>query len=583
MGELSGQLSESRTAVRDVMRNVGLRRINAAFAGSIIGDWAYAVAVSVYAYREGGATAVGVFGVARYVSMAVVGPFASTLADRHDRKAVMVTADLVRVVLVGVAAALVAIDAPSLGVYALAVVAGVCGTAFRPAQSAMLPQLATHPGELTAANAVSSTVESVGFFIGPAIAAGLLAATDVATVFAFDAATFLWSAVLVGRVPVPGVAPDELVADDDEGAGGEATGSRLAEVGAGFREIGANRDLLVLVALYCGQTLIAGASLVFSVAIALDLLDLGESGVGLLNATVGIGGILGGFGALLLAQRGRLAVDFGIGVLLWAVPLLLIAAVPDLAAALVAMAVIGFGNSLVDINAYTILQRLARDEVMGRVFGALESLIIAGMAIGSLAMPLLVNTVGLRTGLVVLGAAVGTLTIAALPRLRRIDTIALAPDGLDLLRAVSIFAPLPERTVERLARTSELVTVAAGEAVFRQGDHGDRFYVVEDGEARISVDGAEVGTATAGGWFGEIALLRDVPRTASVTALTELRLRAVERRHFLTAVTGHAETWVRADRGVERTLLSNVFDLRDPAPPVAPSPAASPSAEATLP
>jgi hypothetical protein len=220
---------------------------------------------------------------------------------------------------------------------------------------------------------------------------------------------------------------------------------------------------------------------------------------------------------------------------------------------------------------------------MGRVFGALESMLIAGMAVGSLAMPLLINTVGLRTGLVVLGAFAGTLTVVAFPRLRRIDTIALAPEGLDLLRAVSIFDPLPERTVERLARTSDVVTVATGQAVFRQGDHGDRFYVVEDGEATITVDGDTVGTATAGGWFGEIALLRDVPRTATVTAVTELRLRAIERRHFLAAVTGHAETWVRADRVVERTLLANgrVLDLREAAPPVPASPASS--AEATLP
>lgn len=557
-GELADRLKESRDALRDVARNAQLRRVNAAFAGSVMGDWAYAVAVAVYAYREGGATAVGVLSVARYVSMAAIGPFAATLADRFDRKRVMVAADLLRVALVGAATVLVAVEAPTLAVYVLAIAASVCGTAFRPAQAALLPKLAAHPSELTAANVVSSTIESVGFFLGPAIAAGLLAVADVELVFAFNAATFLWSALLVTRIQAL-AAPGELPEEELDVAATEEP----VRVTAGFREIVANRDLFVLVALYCAQTVVAGASAVFSIAIAFELLELSESGVGILDATVGIGGILGGFGALVLAQRGRLAVDFGLGVLLWGVPLLVVAAVPELAAALLAMALIGFGNSMVDINAFTILQRLTRDEVMGRVFGAVESLLIAGMAVGSLAMPLLINTVGLRSGLAVIGSVTGGMALLALRRLRRIDLVALAPEGLELLRAVSILSPLPERTIERLARSSVVVEIPAGEVVFREGDHGDRFYVVETGAAEIRVAGVPTATAGPGGWFGEIALLRDVPRQATVHAMTDLRLRAIDRRHFLAAVTGDAETWVRADRAVERTLVSNVVvDLR---------------------
>jgi MFS family permease len=561
-GALAERLRESRDSVREVVRNPGLRRVNAALAGSVIGDWAYSVGVSVFAYRAGGPTAVGVLGVVRYVSMATVTPFSSALADRMDRKRVMVVSDLVRAVVIGAAALLVAIDAPALTVYALTVVAGVCGTAFRPAQAALLPSLANHPGELTAANVAASTIESVGFFLGPTVAGLLLAFADIPVVFAFDALTFLWSASLVARVrpaaPVEaeaeaGVAPVVEVAVEEPKVG------RLSEATAGFREIAANRDLRLLVGLYCMQTVVAGASLVFSVAIALDLLDLSESGVGLLDGTLGVGGIIGGFAVLVLASRGRLAVDFGIGVLLWSLPLLLIAAVPEIAAVLVVMALVGFGNSLVDINAYTILQRLVPDQVMGRVFGALDTALIAGMAVGSLAMPLLIEVVGIRTGLVVIGSITAVLALAALPGLRRIDTIALAPEGLDLLASVSILAPLPERVLERLARGSHAVTVAAGEPVFGQGDHGDRFYVVAAGEGVVTVDGTQVATVGPGGWFGEIALLRDVPRTATVTATTDLELRAIDRRHFLAAVTGHAETWVRAERNAERTL---VLDLR---------------------
>lgn len=516
----------------------------------------------MFAYREGGATAVGVLGVVRYVLMSVVTPFASTLADRLDRKRVMVTADVVRAALIAVAVALIAVDGPVLAVYVVAVVTSLCGTPFRPSQAALLPRLATHPGELTAANVVASTVESVGFFAGPAVAGLLLAVADIEVVFAFNALTFVWSAFLVAGVVVP---PDgagghdaDAGTDADVDAGASGGLRQMAtEAGAGFRVIAADRDLRLLVGLYCAQTVVAGASLVFSVATALDLLGMSEGGVGLLDATIGVGGLVGGFVALVLAQRGRLAVDFGFGVLLWAAPLLLIAVSPNLPSALAAMALIGLGNSLVDINAYTILQRLVPDEVMGRVFGAVESALVAGMALGSLTMPLLIHAIGLRSGMAVIGVAVGLLAVAAFSGLRRIDTIALAPAGLELLRGVPFFAPLPERALERLARSSSLVTITAGGEVCREDDEGDHFYVIESGEADVIAHGRKAASLAAGDFFGEIALLRDVPRTATVVATSDLVLRSVERRHFLAAVTGHGEAEAQADRVVAGILAGD--------------------------
>jgi MFS family permease len=556
--ELAQRLAESRGALAEVFRNPGLRRINLALAGSIVGDWAYAVAVSVWAYRQGGATAVGVFGVARYVAMAIAAPFASVLADKIDRRLVMVVADVIRFALVAFAGVVIALDGPSALVYGAGLLTAIVATAFRPAQMALLPNLANHPGELTAANVASSTIESVGFFAGPAMAGALLALTDVEVVFGFNALTFLWSGALVLSLRVPHQpGATEATVDLDE----PASGSEAEKVGflqgasAGFREILGNRDLLLLMGLYCAQTVIAGASLVFGVAIALDLLDLEESTVGLLDAMVGVGGLVGGFVALMLAPRGRLAVDFGFGVLLWSVPLLLIVAVPELGAVLLVMALLGLGNSLVDINAFTIMQRLVPDEVMGRVFGAVDSALIAGMALGSLSMPLLINTVGLRSGLLVLGTFVGALSLLSIARLRKIDTIALAPEGLELLASVDLFAPLPERAIERLARSAAVVAVAAGEEVFHEGDAGDRYYVIESGEAEIVITSDLSTYAGRGEGFGEIALLRDVPRQATVRAVSDLVLRAIDRRTFLAVVTGHEETEAKADRMITRMLV----------------------------
>ncbi len=544
------QLRASARALADVFRNPGLRKLELGFAGSVVGDWAYAVAVSVYAYDQGGPTAVGVLGVVRYILMAVVTPFTATLADRFPRKSVMVSADLVRAGLVVVAAVAIYADGPSLAVYALAIVTSLVGTPFRPAQAATIPALARDSGELTAANVASSTIESVGFFVGPALGGLLLAVADIPVVYLFNALTFVWSAVLVVRIKVASTAqPDEADGEEVESSPGF-----LHEASAGYAAILRSSDLRALVGLYAAQCVVAGASLVFVVAVALDLLDLGKAGVGYLDAIVGIGGLVGGVVALVLAQRGRLAFDFGLGVLLWAAPLVLIAAWPTLPGAVLAMLVIGLGNSLVDINAYTILQRVVPDAVMGRVFGALESAVIGAMALGALAMPILIETIGLRGGLVVIGALVTAITVVMLPHLVRIDRTSLAPAGLDLLRAIPILAPLPEQVLERLARALVRVELAPGEAAIRQGEAGDRFYIIESGSVNVTRDGREIATLGQGESFGEIALLRDVPRTATVAAATEVVLLALDRRHFIPAVTGHGDAYEAAELVVSSRL-----------------------------
>ena len=293
---------------------------------------------------------------------------------------------------------------------------------------------------------------------------------------------------------------------------------------------------------------------VIVVALALDELHIGQSGVGYLDAVLGVGGLVGGFVALVLAQRGRLALDFGVGVVLWAAPLLAVAAWPTVGVAAAAMALIGLGNSLVDVNAYTILQRAVPDDVMGRVFGAMGSAIIGAMALGSLLMPILIKTIGLRPGLVALGGTVVAIVLLALAGLRRIDATVLAPAGLDLLRRVSILAPLPEPIIERLARALDLVEAGAGDIVIREGDEGDRFFIIEHGNVVISKNGRFVARLGPADYFGEIALLRDVPRTATVTAETDARLYTLDRAIFIPAVTGHHDVEELAETSMATRL-----------------------------
>jgi MFS family permease len=242
-----------------------------------------------------------------------------------------------------------------------------------------------------------------------------------------------------------------------------------------------------------------------------------------------------------LVQRGRLARDFGVGVFLWSAPLLLVAAWPSVVSAAIVMILLGLANSIVDVNAFTILQRIAPEETMSRVFGAMESAVIGGMAVGALLMPLMIGTVGIRWGLVVIGAGVAAIVLDGTAGLRRVDRVALVPPGLELLRSVSLFSLLPERALDRLARALVQIDVEGGDVIIRQGDEGDRVYIIQSGSIEVTKDGRHIATLERGEFVGEIALLRDVARTATVTALESSVLQALDREHFIPAVTGQGD------------------------------------------
>jgi MFS family permease len=536
---LLGELAESGRAFREVFRNQALRRIELAWAGSILGTWAYGIAVVVYAYEQGGATAVGVVGLARWIAAAIASPFAALLGDRYDRRVVMVCSDLVRAALIGAAALFVFVDAPAVVVYAIAGLVGVAATAFRPAEAALIPSLARTPEELTAANVAASTIESVGIFGGPALGGLLLAASGPGLVFVVTAGTLLWSAFLVA-----GIRP---VAAAEEEREREAV-SVVDELLEGFRSIGRQRRLRLLVALFSAQTFVDGMLNVLIVVIALKLLDTGQSGVGFLNSAVGIGGLLGALAAAALVGRRRQAADFGLGIFIWGVPIALVAVWPNQVFVLVLLAVVGIGNTIVDVSGMTLMQRSAPDEVLARVFGVLESVLLLASGVGALAAPLLLNWLGTRGALIVAGSLLPLVVIPAWPGLNAIDRAAKIPvERLELLRANAIFAPLPAPTLEQLADALEEVPAPAGEEIVRQGAPGDRFYLVKEGTLDVSVDGRQVQTLGPGDSFGEIALLRNVPRTATVKARDDAVLYGLERRDFLGAVTGFAPSLSAAE------------------------------------
>jgi MFS family permease len=535
---------ESLRAFAGAFRNRRLRRLQLAWAGSNVGAWAYIVTISVYAFREDGAFAVGALGLVRWLLAAVVAPFAGLLGDRYPRVRVMVASDLTWTALLVGMAGLVAAGAPSLVVYALAVAASLAARPFRPAQAALIPSLARSPEELTASNVAASSIEATGVFVGPALGGIVLAAANVEAAFLVAAALSLWSAILVATIGA-----DPRPAERTEAAG------LVSEAAAGFRTILSESRLRLLVGLFAAQTFVDGALGVLVVVLALETLDLGAQGVGFLNSAGGIGGIAGGVLAAALVGRRRLAGDFGLGIVLWGLPLVVLGLWAEPAVALVALALVGAGNTLVDVAGDTLLQRAVPDDVLARAFAALDSVLLVTVGLGAIAAPVLIDAAGARWATVIVGALLPILAALSWRSLVAIDRTAEPPAEVGLLRSLPLFAPLPPATIEYLAGRLERRRVSAGETVMRRGEPGEAFYVIANGTVEVLLDGdrRELG---AGEFFGEIALLRDVPRTATVVAKTNAELLELSRDDFVNAVTGHAGASAVAEMFVRGRLAS---------------------------
>jgi MFS family permease len=545
IASLRERLEESFQSFGQIFRNPDIRRLELGWAVSVFGHWAYGIALAVYAFDKGGAGAVGLVGLFRFLPPAVFGPFTAMLADRYRRELVIIGANLSRAVLLGLTAAVMAADGPLWLIYVLTALVAIAFSAIRPAQAALLPGLAATPVELTSANVATSTIEAVGIFGGPALGGLLLAATSPALVVAVAGVGFIFSAAIVARIR-PQPAPER----PEEGR------HIVREFAAGYVTLVQERGLRVLVILLIAQTLVAGALNVLIVVTALQLLDLDEGGVGYLTSALGIGGVLGAIVSVGLVGRARLTADFTAGIVLWGIPIALIGLWPEPIPAFLLLMVVGLGNTLVDVSAFTLLQRAVPDEVLGRVFGAVQSLWVGTIGLGSILAPVAIDLFGIKGALVATGSLLPILAAICWRRLKVLDRAEIPERELELLHGISIFRPLPAPILEGLAGAMLPLHVEAGREIVREGEAGDRFYVIASGEVEIVTHGEVINHEGPGEFFGEISLLRDVPRTATVRAKTDVELRALERDDFIAAVTGHAASAEAADSIVATRLSS---------------------------
>ena len=496
------------------------------------GRYAFFVAVSVYAFDYGGLTAVAIVTVARQAAAAVVAPLASPLADRLPRARVMLASDLGRCFCaVGMAVAAARGGNPLL-VYALAVTSSAFTAVFRPAEAALIAEVAESPDQLTASNAVASMFDSVGIFIGPALGAVVLSDFGYDFAFALIAGAFAWSSMMIARIATRGLAGRPRRREDrpEDSFGGTLL--------TGLRRLAYEPDLRLVIGLYDAQFFVAGALGVLQVSVAFELLDVGSLGFGFLDVCAGAGAIVG---ATFAMNSPRLTSRFLLGLVLWGTPLCLISAVPATWVALLAFALLGAGNSLVDVSAVSLLQRLTPSEMTATVFGVLESSLVVAVALGALAAAPLVDLFGVRGALFVTGGLLPALALLGRRRVSRVhDSDEAVVGRIAALSGVPFLAPLPEPILEFLAARLSKVELNAGTELFALGSTGDAFYILEAGELTVELPHA-IRVLTAPDFVGEIALLRDVPRTATVTAKSHAELWSLDSAAFLDAVAGHTE------------------------------------------
>lgn len=566
------------------IRNRTLLSLELAFAAFNGAEWAVWVALLVYAYSVGGATAAGAMALVQLIPCIFLAPYIGALADSHRPGRVLLVGYLIQGVAMAAVAAAIALDAPAWVVFAMAPAINLGITVPRPAQSALLPSIVRKPIELTAANVVSSWAENGSVLIAPAIAGVLLGFGGPELAIAFLAALSLTAAALV--LPIPGPPPIGSARDDDGGGpaagrsgdewavgdwvegsvphGGSGADARsnagrqvslTAQVAAGIRAVRAEPSVRLLVLLLGSQYILVGALDVLYVVLSISVLGMGEAGAGYLNSAFGAGGLVGAALTAGLVARRRLAPALGAGVLTAALALGLLGVFPTVLTAFALLALAGLGRTVLDVTGRILLQRSAPPHVLADVFSMLESLMNVGLAFGSVIVPILVGLSGARAALIGTSVIFLLIMAASWRRLSSVDAAATVPHvEIRLLQSIPIFAPLPAPQLEGLARALTPESAAAGTVMMREGEVGDHYCAIASGEVAVIHAGQEVARLSRGEGFGEIALIEDVPRTATVTATQPTEVYCLQKEPFVLALTGHTSARRAASSVVTRRL-----------------------------
>lgn len=543
----------------DVLRLPDVRRIELGWGASVIGELAGQVTLVVYAFDAGGAVLVATYAASRTLVSVMVTLGITGVSGRVQPDVLLRRATGLRAVLLALAALAAAWHGPAIAVIALAAASSSLAGTYRPLQVAILPWLVRTPEELTSANVVAAMLENTGALGGPLLAGGSLLIAPAAVSMALAAGFLALAAVSLRGLAVP-----------DRPRSSAKGAVRVARDAAdGITELTRVAPPGGVAILLFAQTFVRGALVVLIPVLAVNTLVLGQSAVGWLTAAIGAGGLAGGAVATAFVRVTRLGRTFVAGLLVWGLPLAWLALTPGEAVAYLALVVVGIGNAIEDVGVFTLLARSATPRSGGRVLGAAEFLVQAGLGAGSVAAPLLLHVLGVRTTLAVLGGSLAVLALVHTGRFVRLDKTMPAPgEEVEVLRRLAIFAPLPLAVIELLATDLQPHEFPAGTVVVREGETGELFYLIVAGSAAVSVRGKPRPPLAPGDCFGEIALLRGIPRTATVLADQPLRTLTLDREAFLVAVTGNSVSSAATDELVTQRLTADALADTDIDPDV---------------
>jgi MFS family permease len=537
-------------AFRSLAGNRALVRVLVAYVLFSLAEAAVWIAMLVYAYARGGATAAGLVAVAQLVPAAVVAPVAAGFADRRSPVILLAGGYLVQTVAMAGTAVAIAAGVP-LAAYAGAVLAATAVTATRPAQSALIPSISATPDQLTAANVVTGWLEAAGIAAAGLLAGALISLAGPGSVFAVGAGLGLAAALLTMGLRAPA-----LAAEPDADA-------VTAEIGAGLRLAARQPRLRLMLALLTADAVVLGALDLLVVILAVTVLKRPSGWAGYLEFGFGVGAMLAAAASATLVGR-RLGRPIVLAGLAFSAALAAVAFGPGTAGTVGLLVVAGAGHAVLDVAARTLLQRSVPPQLIGRIFGVLEGLVMAGLAVGALLVPALVHLGGSRLAVLGVAAVLPLATVAGGRALFRLDSGTAVPVvEIALLRSLPLFSELPAPALEGLAAALEPVSPAAGDVLIRQGDPGDAYYVIASGELDAVQDGQRLGRFGRGEGVGEIALLHAIPRTATVVARTAATVYRLDRDQFLTAVLGHAPTRRQANRIADTRLATGAATAPD--------------------
>lgn len=513
----------------------------------IAGKWAFLVTTLVIAYEEGGALAVGLLGLARFLTPTLIAPFAGLPTVRWRPEVVLRTVNGIRAVAIALGAAIVALGLPIQLLFAVVALEAGVGAFTRPLHMALLPAVARLPSQLIAANVSSSAAEGLGTFVGPALAGLLLVVAGSLGAILAVLAAYAMGVSAIARLHVPAVGRSDTTAR-----------AVLGQVSAGVRALAALPGPRLIVLGLGLQTFVRGLLTVLTVVAAIDLLGMGEPGVGALNAAMGFGGLAGAGGAIVLAGRDRLSPAFGLALAGWGAPIAVIGIVVHPAAALLAMVAVGVSNTFIDVSGFTLIQRMTPNASRISVLGLVDSVANGGVAVGGVVAPVLIEVLGIRGALVASGLVLPIVAILIAPALRRSDEAGVADvRRVRLIRADPLFAPLSLATVEHLAGSLRPVAFDDGDWLMREGEPGREYLLIDTGDVEVSQAGRAVRMLGPGSGVGEIALMQDVPRTASVRAVGRVTAFSLGSGAFLEAVVGHASSRAAATSRVDARLAAD--------------------------